>query len=94
METFFRKAYWILLSAAIAITLFLGTAIWGALMSSAAVLCSFAWPRQSDDALQKLCLAAAVLCFIGAMFGGFTQGVWLWSGVAIFGVLASTVKMQ
>lgn len=94
METFFRRAYWILLSAAIAITLFLGTAIWGALMSGAALLCSFAWPRQSDDALQKLCLAAAVLCLIGAMFGGFAQGVWLWAGVALFGFLTFTVKMQ
>lgn len=94
MQTFFRKAYWILLSTGIALTLFLGTAIWGALMSGAALLCSFAWPRQSDDALQKVCLAAAALCFIGAMFGGFAYSGLLWAGVAVFGFLTITVKMQ
>lgn len=94
MRMFFQKAYWILLCAGIAIAILLGTAIWGAVAGFGALACSFAWPRQSDDGLQRVCLAATMLFFIFAMFGGTAYSGLLWAGVALFGFLAVTAKMK
>ena len=93
MHKFFQIAYWFLLAAGIAVALLLGSAIWGAMVSGAALLCSFAWPNMSTERLQKVCLAATLLCFIGALSGGFAHAGLLWAGVAVFGFLTLTVKL-
>lgn len=93
MNKFFQTAYWILLAAGIAVALLLGSAISGFLAGGAALLCSFAWPSMSAERLQKVCLAATLLCFIGAAFGGFQSTTLLWVGVGVFGFLSLTVKL-